>query len=582
MPRLSKLLEKLEDRIANRWGRWYERNKARVPLYAVLGALGWYFYGMLLNSLKLGKESVFHMSGEEVESIWVLNPFRNLFVVLTPFGLGVTAVIFLLICLITKKGYSWFSGYHFTRDPRGFDILPDGTHGTSGFAKKKELAEHLELGTAQEVTGMLLGRIKERPDDPDKYSTYVAHRMKPGENNNILCIGAPGSYKSRGFIIPFLMGCAQRSNSDGGQHPESVIVTDPKGELFEMTAPYFEKKGFYVKAVNFLDMAHSDGWNCLAGLDTNPDLVTTVANTIIQNTSGPKEADDFWSRAELNLLMALIHYVCNKKDDRGNLLPLEQRSLGDVYKILAYKSVNEINRTLAELPPEHPAKGPHGLFLKARENLWGNIIIGLGNRLAVFQNPLVDKITRNHDVDLLLPGQRPCAYFVIISAQDSAYRFLSSLFFSLTFPQLDPHSIYVWNPETERREKKTMYCAIVVPYRVRIVIPASEMWESGNERPDYVLQNMVGASIDLVIIKVEREAGFAIGSRRLASRSQRYFFAHREDLHRIGSRVKCRMLAVGPRRCLVDCYGHDLDLTQREMRYAAIPDLRDEYHPGME
>lgn len=88
--------------------------------------------------------------------------------------------------------------------------------------------------------------------------------------------------------------------------------------------------------------------------------------------------------------------------------------------------------------------------------------------------------------------------------------------------------------------------------------------------------------IDLVIIKVEREAGFAIGSRRLASRSQRYFFAHREDLHRIGSRVKCRMLAVGPRRCLVDCYGHDLDLTQREMRYAAIPDLRDEYHPGME
>ena len=147
---------------------------------------------------------------------------------------------------------------------------------------------------------------------------------------------------------------------------------------------------------------------------------------------------------------------------------------------------------------------------------------------------------------------------------------------------VDPHSIYVWNPETERREKKTMYCAIVVPYRVRIVIPASEMWEAGNERPDYVLQNMVGASIDLVIIKVEREAGFAIGSRRLASRSQRYFFAHREELHRIGSRVKCRMLAVGPRRCLVDCYGHDLDLTQREMRYAAIPDLRDEYHPGME
>lgn len=437
MPRLSKWMEKIEDRLANRCGRWYERNKDRIPLYVGLGLLGWYVYGMLLNSLKLGTEMVFNSTGEVIESIWVFSPFKNLFVVFTPFGLGVTAVIVLLVCLITKKGYSWFSGYKFTRDPRGFDILPDGTHGTSGFSTKKELAEHLELGCSEEVSGMILGKLKDHPDDPDKYSTYVAHRMIPGENNNLLCIGAPGSYKSRGFIIPFLMGCAQRSSNG---HPESVIATDPKGELFETLAPYFKEKGYYVKVVNFLDMAHSDGWNCLAGLDTEPDLVTTVANTIIQNTSGPKEADDFWSRAELNLLMALIHYVCNLRDSRGNLLPLEQRGLGDVYKILAHKSVNEINRTLAELSPEHPAKGPHGLFLKARENLWGNIIIGLGNRLAIFQNPLVDKITRNHDVDLLLPGQKPCAYFVIISAQDSAYRFLSSLFFSLAFPRLSNYA----------------------------------------------------------------------------------------------------------------------------------------------
>ena len=162
----------------------------------------------------------------------------------------------------------------------------------------------------------------------------------------------------------------------------------------------------------------------------------------------------------------------------------------------------------------------------------------------------------------------------------ASYRGRSAI--TATIIGVDPLSIYVWNPETEQREKKTMYCAIVVPYRVRIVIPASEMWEEGEERPDYVLQNMVGATIDLIIIKVEREGGFAIGSRRLANRSQRYFFAHREDLHRIGARVKCRMLAVGPRRCLVDCYGHDLDITQREMRYASIPDLRNEYHPGMD
>ena len=294
------------------------------------------------------------------------------------------------------------------------------------------MTEFLELGPAREVQGMMLGKLKARPEDPDKYAAYAAHRMVPGDNNNLLCIGAPGIGKSRGFIIPFMLGCAKRG--------ESIFITDPKAELFEKMSPYFKEHGYYVRAVNFLDIAHSDGWNCLYSLDKETQLVQTVANTIIQNTSGAKEADDFWSRAELNLLMALIHYVCNLKDGQGNLLPIEQRGLGDVYQLLANKSINEINRILAALPAEHPAKGHHGLFLKARENLWGNIAIGLGNRLAIFQNKLVDSITRNHDVDLLLPGQKPCAYFVIISAQDSAYRFLSSLFFSLALPRLSDYA----------------------------------------------------------------------------------------------------------------------------------------------
>lgn len=387
---------------------------------------------MFLNSIRLGTAATFHTAGEEVKSIWVFNPFLNWLVLFTPFGLGTTLVILLLICLITKKGYIWFSGYKFIRDPRGFDILPDATHGSSGFLTKKELGEFLELGSVTEVKGMMLGKWKKHPNDTDKYAAYVAHRMVAGDNNNLLCIGAPGSGKSRGFIIPFMLGCARRG--------ESIFITDPKAELWEKMSLYFKEHGYCVRAVNFLDMAHSDGWNCLYSLDKETQLVQTVANTIIQNTSGPKEADDFWSRAELNLLMALIHYVCNMKDGNGRLLPIEQRGLGDVYQLLANKSIQEINRTLAGLPADHPAKGHHGLFLKARENLWGNIAIGLGNRLAIFQNKLVDAITRNHDVDLLLPGKQPCAYFVIISAQDSAYRFLSSLFFSLALPRLSDYA----------------------------------------------------------------------------------------------------------------------------------------------
>lgn len=162
----------------------------------------------------------------------------------------------------------------------------------------------------------------------------------------------------------------------------------------------------------------------------------------------------------------------------------------------------------------------------------------------------------------------------------ASYRGRSAL--SGTIIGIDPYHVDVWNRETEQMERQTMYCAIVIPYRVRIVIPATEMWDRGWERPDFVLQNMVGSTIDFIITKVDRESGFAIASRRLALQARRYYFAHRPALNGIGTRVRCRIMAVGPRRCLVECYGHDINLTQREMRYTAIPDLRDEYHPGQE
>ena len=162
----------------------------------------------------------------------------------------------------------------------------------------------------------------------------------------------------------------------------------------------------------------------------------------------------------------------------------------------------------------------------------------------------------------------------------ASYRGRSALRGTIT--GIDPLRVNVWNRETEEMERQTMYCAIVIPYRVRIVIPATEMWDRGWERPDFVLQNMVGSSIDFIVTKVDRESGFAIASRRLALRARRYYFAHRPNLNAVGTRVKCRVMSVGPRRALIECYGHDLNLTQRELRYTAIPDLRDEYHPGQE
>lgn len=121
---------------------------------------------------------------------------------------------------------------------------------------------------------------------------------------------------------------------------------------------------------------------------------------------------------------------------------------------------------------------------------------------------------------------------------------------------VDRHSVRVRDRRTGEMVRQDMYCATVIPFRVRILIPATEMWMQGEERPDYVLRNMSGAVIDFVVTHVDREAGFAIASRRLALRTRRYYFSTQPSMNRSGARVKCHVLAVGPRRCLVECGGY--------------------------
>ncbi len=111
---------------------------------------------------------------------------------------------------------------------------------------------------------------------------------------------------------------------------------------------------------------------------------------------------------------------------------------------------------------------------------------------------------------------------------------------------VDRHSVRVRDRRTGEMVRQDMYCATVIPFRVRILIPSTEMWMQGEERPDYVLRNMSGAVIDFVVTHVDREAGFAIASRRMALRARRYYFSTQPSMHRAGARVKCHVLAVGP------------------------------------
>ena len=113
---------------------------------------------------------------------------------------------------------------------------------------------------------------------------------------------------------------------------------------------------------------------------------------------------------------------------------------------------------------------------------------------------------------------------------------------------VDEHAFHVREKQTGALERRRLYCAVVISYRVKVLIPETEFWAPGEERPSHVLRNMTGAEIDYIILDVDREGGVAVASRRMGAAARRHRFDTARGGHSIGDRLTCRVLSVGPSR----------------------------------
>lgn len=52
---------------------------------------------------------------------------------------------------------------------------------------------------------------------------------------------------------------------------------------------FLREQGYEVRMFNLLDMENSDAWNCLSGIEKDKDLVQSIAEVIIKNTSNANE-----------------------------------------------------------------------------------------------------------------------------------------------------------------------------------------------------------------------------------------------------------------------------------------------------
>ena len=337
--------------------------------------------------------------------------FRAMFTM--PYGIiGIAIcvlVLGLLVFMVMRMGFGDKGEYDRNRN---LIYSNKGTYGTAGFMPEKEISEVLDVvSDVRKHTGTILGKLNGKAICVPKETRL---------NANIAVYGASGSMKTRAFCINRILQSAARG--------ESLIITDPKSELYEKTSEYLRSKGYVVKVFNLVSPESSDSWNCLCEIEGDELMAQLFCDVIIKNT-GSERGDHFWDNAEMNLLKALVLYV-----EQG--YPSDRKNIGEVYRLLTLNSENELNTLFDKLPISHPAKAPYVIFKQASETVRTGVIIGLGSRLQVFQNSKVKSITAYDEIDLELPGKQPCAYYCITSDQDSTFDFLSSLFLSFVFIKL--------------------------------------------------------------------------------------------------------------------------------------------------
>lgn len=321
--------------------------------------------------------------------------------------MGVGVFIFIYVKLSAKfkdKNY----------DERGFKLIKNGTYGTASWMDQNEINEILEVKSPGQADGVILGE--------QQGGKVISMPKETKLNRHIAIFGASGTRKSRGIIRPALFTAIKRG--------ESVVVTDPKAELYNDMSGLFKKYGYEVKVYNLVSPKHSDSWNCMDDLNGDTLMAQIVTSVIISNTSSGK-SDHFWDNGEANLLKALVLYV-----DQDKSRNLDEKNLPAVYRLLTQYTEKQLSILFENLPFNHPAKAPYNLFTQASDTVKSGIILGLGTRLQVLQNKAVQDITNRSEIDLSAPGKRKCAYFVVLSDQDATMAFLSSLFFSFLFIKL--------------------------------------------------------------------------------------------------------------------------------------------------
>lgn len=185
-------------------------------------------------------------------------------------------------------------------DDRGMITSNAGTYGTAEWMSEAEAKQVYEVGPVEKVTGTILGQFTQEGEE------VIALPFEPTGNRNLILIGPPGSGKSFGYVRTAVFQSIVRG--------ESVVVTDPKGEIHNDMRKLLEANGYKVKVFNLINLDLSNAWDCVQEIydpitgNIDDQRVITFCKTVITNTGGGAGGDPFWESSEENLFRVAVSY----------------------------------------------------------------------------------------------------------------------------------------------------------------------------------------------------------------------------------------------------------------------------------
>ncbi len=257
-----------------------------------------------------------------------------------------------------------------------------------------------------------------------------------GEEHSLI-VGATGSGKTVIVAKPMIKILAKAG--------ESMVVTDPKGELYEETGNLLKEKGYNVILLNFRDPQKGNAWNPMylpyelyqqGNADKAIELLEDLAlNILYDEKSG--NSDPFWEKSGADYFTGLaLGLFEDAEADQINLNSMNlMSSLGE--ERFGGPNNNYIKEYFNMKDPSRPAYVNASGTVYAPEDTKGGILSTFKQKVKLFSSrDNLSEMLSHSDFEMSDIGKKKTAVFMIVQDEKKTLHPLATIFIKQCYETL--------------------------------------------------------------------------------------------------------------------------------------------------